>query len=223
MNAIDRKIEEFRELHTPINEKEFLQMIQLELPEMTASNLEEHVKEQFRKARKKGVQVTKWDVYETIVKQEKERLFKQGSDWREVTSTENMRERGEPYILPKMVSLTPLPDVDEYDPAEYYNMAQDLSIPIRPNLQKEEDWYDLPKVQRHMPEKQEKGLDEMNKKETLEHSIRVRDRAAVRSSTRNFYKNWEIPQKDVKRFVDPNRKEVSPEEWDRLDRLMNGE
>jgi hypothetical protein len=213
---IEQKMDQVHELASPITEKEFQEMIEHELQEMTESNLSQLISERYRKARKSGHQVTKWDVYDMLIEIDLEKKSVEGDHWKFAVTNEEMRERGETYILPKNVSLTPMPDLEEYDPEEYYNMREDLSTPIRPNLNRKEDWYDLP-TRRPLPTPFVKEHStEHDPQKAIVSSIINREKVQRFQSRRDFYRKWEV-QNDSKGVIyNKNEKTVSDEEWQEL-------
>ena len=199
---IDRKLEEVKELATPISEKEFLSMIKNELPDMTESNLREHVRKRFQEASTNGKQLSKWDVYHSKIQLEINDGNKDEGYWKWAVSTQEMRDRGETYILPGDVTLTPLPKMSEYDPEDIYNLADDVSMPIRPNLSREPEWFDRPlKPTKNIPinlDAYRTSAEVPNSpKEQLEDSLMKTKRNEFNLNKKGYYRNYERFYKDM--------------------------
>lgn len=201
-----------KELGTPISEKDFLAMIRDELPEMTEAHLREHVRKKFREASANGQQMTKWDVYHSKIQLEMDEGCKDDDHWKWAVSTQEMRDRGEPYILPKDITLTPLPDSSEYDPEDFYNLRDDMSLPIRPNLTRKPQWFDRPKKWENTVVHDELKLaTEVNwpktANEQLENSMMKKERREFYADKHGFYRNYERPELDM---IPMRSKDVEP-------------
>lgn len=206
MASIDRKIEEIKELSVPITEKEMLKMLKAELPKMTESNLREHISEKYQNASKNGKELTYWDAYSLKIKIELNHVPEEEKYWKYAVTTQEMRESGETYIIPKQVKLTPLPDFESYDPEELYNMQDDMSVPIRPNLSRQEDWFDKPQVyepkgnfdmKKYTDKKVSFNIIEQTHKGYLKH-----EKLEAEKANTDYFKNYERPEKNIDRVVD---------------------
>lgn len=127
-------------------------MLKEEMPNMTEPKLREHVRRLFREASANGRQLSKWDVYHSKIQLELDDGCQDDELWKWAVSTQEMRDRGETYILPKEITLTPLPKTTEYDPEDMYNLRDDISHPIRPNMTRKPQWFDRP--YKHIQDKQ---------------------------------------------------------------------
>jgi hypothetical protein len=65
-------------------------------------------------------------------------------DIRGRTRFELIEELEDDIVIPKIYPLTPLPNFEEYDPEEYYNIKEDISHPIKPTITNEDQWFDIP-------------------------------------------------------------------------------
>ena len=179
-------------------------MLKNELPNMTESNLAQHISEKYDKASKDGKQVTRWDVYSLKIKIETNHISEDEQYWRFAVTNQEMRERGEHYILPKQVTLTPFPNMEDYNPEEVYNLQDDMSMPIRPNLSREPEWFDKPKnalekkpydIEKYINKKKSISLNEQ-----VEREISKIERRNEEISKKIYYKSYEEPILNMKKI-----------------------
>ena len=205
MASIDQKIEEIKELSVPITEQEMLKMLKDELPRMTESNLQDHISQKYADASRDGKELTYWDAYSLKIKIETNHIPEEEMYWRFAVTTQDMRESGETYILPKQVKLTPFPDFEKYDPEELYNMQDDMSMPIRPNLSREEEWFDKPLLSQPKPPFNQN--DYFNKKKSYSLSEQVleglhkKERQEIEKANIEHFKTIERPLKNMDRIT----------------------
>lgn len=200
---LDRKLEEVRELATPVSEREFLAMIREELPDMTESNLREHVRKRYREASTNGAQVTRWDVYHSKIQLEANEECEEDEHWKWAVTTQDMRDRGETYILPSEVSLTPLPNFGEYDPEELYHLRDDMMTPIRPKLSRQPEWFDRPAPpsehnQANIVKYARKFNPPQNAQEQMENSMEKKEKREFEMSKRALFRNYERHVEDTR-------------------------
>lgn len=210
MENIDRKLEEVKELATPIDEKEFYNMIKEELPEMTELNLKDHIKKKYQEASKKSEEVTKWDVYHSKIQLED---FYRGDDdmkWKKKVTIQDLRDRGETYIIPKEVTLTPFPKFDEYNPEDLYSLRDDISMPIRPNLNRQEEWFDKPskyeREYRNVDIKDNTQNISKSMSEQIDDIVENREKNLRRAGDKKLYKEYHVPTygSGMLKYYEPN-------------------
>ena len=201
MLDLERKMEEYQQLSEPVSEEEFLEELRKQLPEATEENLKERTDQLYLNAIKKNKYVSKLDLFE--LKRDITDVPIDLQSWDMLKNREEMRERGETYILPKFYPLTPIPDYETYDPEEYYNLKEDISNPIRPTISREKSWFDQPKHEHKKNPGEILLLSRKIWKEAMNKEMREKEEV-----DRDGY--FELPEKMVR----DHQKDVKAQNWD---------